>query len=406
MLFIENIEIWREARNKRVVGEPAPKDVLIGPGYLYRPEQLLVNTADLHLIQDLLDRVKAQRHDEMSGELEQYGLPLAVFEVRGVPIPTLVSRLRAVRSEGSPVPRVGPNHVFFGEPVYMGSPADEPRPASAPVRSWDEVEGDGPTVAALDTGIPSDLRDLHPDLQGRMVTEGDDVDVLYSSGDLLDHEGGHGTFVSGILMQLAPWLRINPEKVLDPGGVGDDRTVTLGLAKAKCSLANASLGGYTHDDMPPPGLQAFLDRRDPESVVVAAAGNNSQDRPFWPAAFKHVIAVGAVDNRKGQLSPAKFTNFGDWVDCCAPGVGVLSTYVKGQWELTAPGESGVEQLDGWARWSGTSFAAPHVTATIAARMRAEPALTPRQAAHAVLLDATTYVPGLGFFITPPGDLVS
>jgi subtilisin family serine protease len=139
--------------------------------------------------------------------------------------------------------------------------------------------------------------------------------------------------------------------------------------------------------------------------VVAAAGNNAQGRPFWPAAFKHVIAVGAVDTRKGDPTRAAFSNFGDWVDCCAPGVGVRSTYVTGDWRLDAPGDDGsIEQFDGWACWSGTSFAAPQVTAAIAAKMLGT-ALTPRQAAHAVLAEATLHLPGLGFFIKPSADLV-
>jgi subtilisin family serine protease len=404
MFDAERLELWLEVRVERVLG-PRPKaEVLEGPGYLYRPEQLLVNTEDLHLVAEQLERVKAVELPEFTREFEEYGIPITAFLVTSVPIPALVSRLRAVRAEGSPVPRVGPNHVFFGEPIYMGSPASEPRPAPAPVNTWDQ-KAEGPTVAALDTGIPADLPTLHPDLSGRIVTEGDDIDTLYSAGDLLEHEAGHGTFVSGILMQLAPWLRIDPERVLDSAGIGDDRTVALGLAKANCLLANASLGGYTHDDMPPPALEAFLGRRNPESVVVAAAGNNAQNRPFWPAAFKHVIAVGAVDTRAGALDRAPFSNYGDWVDCCAPGVDILSTYVSGEWRLDAPGDDGsLERLDGWAYWSGTSFATPQVTATIAAKMR-ETGATPRQAAHAVLAEATTPVPGLGFFIKPAGNLV-
>jgi subtilisin family serine protease len=405
MFSAERFEVWLGVRQARVVGEVAPKSVLVGPGYLYRPNQLLVNTEDLHLVAEQLERVKAVEHPELAREFAALEIPVTVFTVTSVPIPALVTRLRAVRAEGSQVPRVGPNHVFFGEPIYIGSPGGEPRPTPAPVISWDRVQIDGPTVAALDTGISADLATLHPDLSARIVTEGDDLDALYSSGTLLDHEAGHGTFVSGILMQLAPWLRIDPEKVLDSTGVGDDVTVTLGMAKAKCLLINASLGGYTHDDMPPPALEGFLSRQNPESVVVAAAGNNAQGRPFWPAAFKHVIAVGAVDTRKGDPTRAAFSNFGDWVDCCAPGVDVRSTYVTGDWRLDAPGDDGsIEQFDGWACWSGTSFAAPQVTAAIAAKMQGT-ALTPRQAAHAVLAEATLHLPGLGFFIKPSADLV-
>lgn len=394
-------EIWNELRRKEVLGDRSKINVAEGPGYFYRPHQLLVNTEDVPLIAEDLKRVRAIEQPEVTAQFTQYDIPITVFTVVGVSIPALVSRLRSVRDDGSPVPRVGPNHVFGGEPHYQAGPGGEPSPSDPIEGRWGSVESDAQTVAALDTGIPGDLATVHPELFDRIVTEGDDVDPLYSSGDLLEHDAGHGTFVAGIIMQLAPWLRIDPEKVLDRTGLGDDAMITLGMAKANCTLVNASLGGYTHDDMPPVAFEAFLAKRDPESVLVAAAGNNNQGRPFWPAAFKHVIAVGAVDNRNGSLTKAPFSNFGDWVDCCAPGVEIRSTYVTGEWQLVETGN--LEQLKGWACWSGTSFAAPHVTAAIAARMNGT-GLTPRQAAHAVLAEATEHVPGLGFFIKPEYDL--
>ena len=45
-------------------------------------------------------------------------------------------------------------------------------------------------------------------------------------------------------------------------------------------------------------------------------------RPYYPAAIPGVIAVGglAADGK------AWFTNFGDWVDACAPAVDIVSTF--------------------------------------------------------------------------------
>lgn len=404
MFSAERFELVQIVRRDRVVGEVPKSNVLAGPGYFYRPQQLLVNTEDLHLVADQLKRVKAIEHPELTRQFAEFDIPITVFQVVGVPIPALVSRLRSVKDTGDQVPRVGPNHVFGGEPLYHAGPGGEPSPASPVDGQWGTPDPDAPKVAALDTGIPADLATQHPELFARILTEGDDIDPLFSSGDLLEHDAGHGTFVSGILMQLAPWLRIDPERVLDALGLGDDAHITLGMAKAGCTLVNASLGGYTHDDMPPPAFEAFLAKRDPESLLVAAAGNNNQGRPFWPAAFKHVIAVGAVDNRGATPVKAPFSNFGDWVDCCAPGVEIRSTYVTGEWALNAPGDDGsIERLNGWACWSGTSFATPHVTAAIAARMKGTN-LTPRQAAYDVLAQANTHVPGLGFYIAPEVDL--
>ena len=60
---------------------------------------------------------------------------------------------------------------------------------------------------------------------------------------------------------------------------------------------------------------------------------------------------------------AWFSNFGSWVDACAPAVDVVSTFFN-DFSEQLDGES-LRHYDGWARWSGTSFAAPKVAALIA-----------------------------------------
>jgi subtilisin family serine protease len=127
--------------------------------------------------------------------------------------------------------------------------------------------------------------------------------------------------------------------------------------------------------------------------VVAAAGNYSTSRRFYPAAFGlqpspvPVIAVGAL-NPNG--SKALFSDGGRWVRAWAAGAAVVSSYpddvngsltpqvrVHAQPDSNAP-EAGRpddrEALDpddfrgGFASWSGTSFAAPLIAAHIAARL--------------------------------------
>jgi subtilisin family serine protease len=103
--------------------------------------------------------------------------------------------------------------------------------------------------------------------------------------------------------------------------------------------------------------------------VIAAAGNGgghatsspNHNRRFWPAADPDVIAVGAFNSTSGDVAP--FTNQGD---VYAPGVGLLSTYVTG-WRKEPNGPF----YQGWAKWSGTSFATPVVAAEIAAYVAAK-----------------------------------
>jgi subtilisin family serine protease len=100
-------------------------------------------------------------------------------------------------------------------------------------------------------------------------------------------------------------------------------------------------------------------------VVVASAGNDGTCRPTYPAALDGVVSVGAV----GPGGPAPFTNYGPWVRACAPGVDLLSAFFR---DVSNTGSSDVEpgRFDGWAFWSGTSFAAPMVVGALAAAMRA------------------------------------
>ena len=62
-------------------GRPPNADVLEGPGYLYRPEQLVVNNEDLHLVAEQLKRVQATVAPESSpASFAEHGIPITVFQ--------------------------------------------------------------------------------------------------------------------------------------------------------------------------------------------------------------------------------------------------------------------------------------------------------------------------------------
>ena len=68
-------------------------------------------------------------------------------------------------------------------------------------------------------------------------------------------------------------------------------------------------------------------------VVVAAAGNHGKSRPFWPAAFDQVLAVGAVDERSGKWTRAAYSNHGPWVDATARGSNLQSTFARAKTKI-------------------------------------------------------------------------
>jgi hypothetical protein len=115
------------------------------------------------------------------------------------------------------------------------------------------------------------------------------------------------------------------------------------------------------------------------AIPVAAAGNEfQQGNPLeFPASLPHVITVAATE-KDGKS--ASFSNANDAVDLSAPGVDILAAVPPAL--DTADGVA-----DGYTRVSGTSFAAPMVSAAMAWIRQARPDLAPDQAAQAVRLSA-------------------
>jgi subtilisin family serine protease len=355
-----------------------------GQEYLYRPRELLVASEDLSLVRAEIARSKPERRETL-GQLGvvRFTMP------GGVDIPALVTRLRA--SQTTRAPRVGPNHVLAGEPYYQGGPAGTATAARSKLE-FKPGPGARTRVAVLDTGITKGIHKWLDQRCGGTAADAEELNVQPADG-WIDDEAGHGTFIAGVVLQRAPSAGVDIAKVLDSEGYGDELGIAQAIVRfAKDDVVNLSLGGYSHDDEPPLALVAALRHVRPDSVVVAAAGNNSSDRLMWPAALKRVIAVGALDKTGKKRAP--FSNYGWWVDCCAPGVDVLSSFVA--FDETAPPapDRTPQSFQGWATWSGTSFATPKVAGEIAA-LKAAKNLPSARAAADQLLAGKPWLPDLG-----------
>lgn len=288
----------------------------------------------------------------------------------------LVVRLR---EEGH---RASPNHVVVGQPLFFGGPASRPFPAE-PVDFTARPARHPVTVGVLDTGIAPHRWWSGSDWYTALGREC--ADLPGSSGDgRLGAQAGHGTFVAGLILRGAPEAALRVTRVLDSDGIGDEAGVLRALHRLReraPQVLNLSFGGHTFDDKPSPLLADALAGL-PATVTVACAGNTGADRPFWPAALPGVIGVGALDSAGESRAP--FSAYGPWVDACAPGEWLTSAFLE------------VGDFAGYARWSGTSFAAALVTGAIAEAARER---TPAEAAaHLLEGPGIRRVAGLGVVV--------
>ncbi|HEY2521844.1 MAG TPA: S8 family serine peptidase [Streptosporangiaceae bacterium] len=219
------------------------------------------------------------------------------------------------------------------------------------------------------TGIPEEQRNEDP-LDVYPVTQEPDGQIKVGD-NLLDAAAGHGTFVSGVVEQVAPLSGIRVYRAVDTLGWGTSDAIGSALIQAAtegADIINTSLGTMTVDNLPPLAFTLALEIAQTIKkgiLVVASAGNMGLDTPMFPAAMKGVVGVGALD---ASLNPAPWSGFGFWVDCSAIGVGVTSTFVPGiEPTFTADGTQVDEEFDdnAWAIWSGTSFSAPQIAGAIA-----------------------------------------
>ena len=218
-------------------------------------------------------------------------------------------------------------------------------------------------VAVLDSGVNA----AHPDLATRILPG---YDFVFNDPDPAD-DFGHGTAVCGTIVAagnngagvagVAFGCRVLPVKVMDAAGFAYYSSIAQGIhyaVDAGARIINISIAGSS----PSSTLQDAIDYAwDHNVVVVAAAGNNADNVPQYPAACEHVIAVSATE--PGDTL-ASFSSFGDDIALSAPGDTIWTT----QRDPANP----------YGAWRGTSFASPIVAGVAALVVSANPLLSSTQ----------------------------
>ena len=237
--------------------------------------------------------------------------------------------------------------------------------------AYDYCRGDTAVIAGVvDSGIDTahaDLRNnlwINPgeDLNGNEIIEPSErngiddehngkIDDFYGwnvwqNNNNVQDVAGHGTHCSGCVTGVTDnglgiaslgWkARVMAAKA------GDGQYIYASAAGIDyCSQNGAKVISMSYGGPQPGGVEntavqnAWLNG----VVLIASAGNDDTWSEHYPGAFQNVVAVAATDQNNIK---ANFSNYGTWVDVCAPGVGIYGPL---------PGGS-------YAPWDGTSFSCP------------------------------------------------
>ena len=263
-------------------------------------------------------------------------------------------------------------------------------------KSWDLLRtrgiaagGDSSVVVAvIDTGVDYTHEDLKDntwvntkEIPGNGIDDDGNgyIDDVYgvdleTGRDSGMDDNGHGTHVAGIIaaannhigvVGLAYNVKLMPIKAGMASGFFNQSQIAKGILYAYnngADVINMSFGGSASTI----AVQDALETAYTRCVLVAAAGNDgmpNEDRPItaptYPAALSYVMGVMSVDMWGVESG---FTNYD------------VAAYSSVEYEVYAPGSQILSTIPGnrYATWSGTSMAAPYVSAMAALLRSAYP----------------------------------
>jgi hypothetical protein len=329
-----------------------------------------------------IDLIAAQGYSLLSRDrLALIGADIARF---GVPAGLTLEQARAQILDLVPAAGVDLNHVY--EPGEFG--CGEDGCAAFDMIGWQTAAAACPAGTALgmiDTGVNT----------GHAALAGVDVSTVQVIADDRDPASAlHGTAIAVLLAGrrdtrtpgLLEGVRLLAAEAFHRDSRGRDMADSFDIARAIDRLAGEGIRIINLSFAGPEN--AVLHRvvqaaREREIVLVAAAGNAGPNAdPLYPAAFEEVVAVTAVDRHAEVYRQAAQ---GAHIDFAAPGVRL--------WTAAS--------ISGGRFQSGTSYAAPFVTAALAVARSREPEkpvaeLIDELAGHAVDLGAPGRDPVFGF----------
>lgn len=308
----------------------------------------------------------------------------------GAPLEKIVSRLRQS------------GYIEYAEPHFIPQLCYIPNDDSVAGQyalgrinafaAWDIYRGDSNTVIGItDTGYDPE----HPDLKGSVkYNYADPVNGIDDDNDgYTDNYSGwntgsdtndvtyrnpHGIHVSGLSSATADngigmagtgfHCRFLPIRVDNEEGqlTGAYEGVVY-AAEQGCSIINCSWGSNQYSELNEEIIRYASVNKN--CLIICGAGNNNNERLFYPAAYEYALSVGSTDESDHKPD---FSNFGYWIDIMAPGHYVLSTW----------------RDQTYVRSGGTSMSSPVVAGAAAMLRSAFPSWNSRQIGEQLKMTAT------------------
>ena len=338
----------------------------VKPEYRNSCKSQKINNHELNQLFDVLKVNQTAKvfplHQPPEKKLNAFGFPLVdislIYEVHyqsGLSLGKVLGMLRNtgifeyVEPKFVPLPMYIPNDPKIGNEYYIAK--------IKAYEAWELEQGDSSVVIGItDTGTDDDHEDLIDNLKYNYNDPVDGIDNdndtyidNFRGWDLGENDndpqvapgGGnssHGVLICGIAAASTDNLtgvagvgfkcKFLPVKVAN--AAGQFTRAFEGIVYAadhNCAVINCSWGApYTAGQFGQDIVNYATFNRN--ALVVAAAGNDGLEIPYYPASYDNVLSVAATDasDNKMFVYSGYASTYGYFVDVCAPGKDILSTW--------------------------------------------------------------------------------
>ncbi|MGL5683641.1 MAG: S8 family serine peptidase [Marinifilaceae bacterium] len=263
-------------------------------------------------------------------------------------------------------------------------------------KAWEYTKGDPSVIVAVnDSGIDVEHEDLvdniwinYAELNGESFSDDDDngyIDDIYGynfmTGTGRCDKGEHGTHVAGTIAASnnngkgvcgiaggsgkKDGVRLMSCQIMSAQGasaVGGNAAKALKYSAEMGAVISQNSWGYGAPDIKEQVLLDAIDYFIAEAgsfpgslmkggIVITSSGNMGSGANYYPGAYKPCFTVSSTDYRNKKSS---FSNFGEYVDLCAPGGSDTQSTNPHNILSTLPDNE-------YGYMAGTSMACPHVS---------------------------------------------